>query len=116
MELIRVFKAPKYAMYPQNIVEKKDSCSLKNVCDLSYKNSTDKDLYISLYRRNGNTYEANVLTIKVLPKAQEWFYELKSGVYKFRIEIDNGDDKRTIYREGELKLIACESVFKEIKF
>ena len=116
VELVRVFKAPRYAIYPQNYVEKKDSCVLKNICDLSFKNSTDKGLYISLFKRNGNLYEANVLTMKVLPKAQECLYELKSGIYKFKIEIEGEDEKRIVYREGELKLIACENIVKEIKF
>ena len=116
VELVGVFKAPKYAMYPRNIVEKKDSCSLKGVCDLSFKNSTGIGLYISLFKRNGNTYEANVLTMKVLPNAQEYLYELKSGIYKFKIEIDNEDDERVVYREGEMKLEACENIIKEIKF
>ena len=115
VELVRVFKAPRYAIYPQNFVEKKDSCVLKNICDLSFKNSMDKGLYISLFKRNGNLYEANVLTMKVLPKAIECLYELKSGIYKFKIEIEGEDEKRIVYREGELKLIACENIVKEIK-
>jgi hypothetical protein len=117
VELVRVFKAPKQAVYLQPVVEKKDSCSVKNVCDLLFKNSTDKGLYISLARRNGNVYEANVLTMKVLPKNQECWYELRSGIYKFKIEIEAEDDEqRIMYREGEMKLVACENVFREIKF
>jgi hypothetical protein len=117
VELVRVFKAPKQAVYLQPVVEKKDSCSVKNVCDLLFKNSTDKGLYISLARRNGNVYEANVLTMKVLPKNQECWYELRSGIYKFKIEIEGDDDAdRIMYREGEMKLVACENVFREIKF
>jgi len=115
VELVRVFKTPRNAVYSQNFVKKKDSCVLKNVCDLSFKNSTSKALYISLYKRNGNLYEANVLTMKVLPKAQECLYELKSGIYKFKIQIDGEDDKLIVYREGELKLTACENIIKEIK-
>jgi hypothetical protein len=117
VELIRIFKAPREAMYPQNnIVEKKDSCSIRNVCDLSFKNSTDTGLYISLYRRNGNTYEPNVLTMRILPKAFEYLYEIKSGIYKVKIEMDGEDEERVLYREGEMKLVACQNVFKEIKF
>lgn len=118
VELVKVFKAPKELMYQQTVVEKKDSCSIKNVCDLGFKNSTDKGLYISLYKRNGNTYEANVLTMKVLPKAQEFLYELRSGIYKFKIEIEGDDEEeeRIVYREGEMKLAACENTIKEIKF
>jgi hypothetical protein len=117
VELVRVFKAPKQAVYLQPVVEKKDSCSVKNVCDLLFKNSTDKGLYISLARRNGNAYEANILTMKVLPKNQECWYELRSGIYKFKIEIAGEDDEeRSMSREGEMKLAACENVFREIKF
>ena len=45
----------------------------------------------------------------------ECLYELKSGIYKFKIEIEGEDEKRIVYREGELKLIACENIVKEIK-
>lgn len=116
VELVRIFKAPRYAMYPQPIVERKDSCFLKSVSDLCFKNITDKGLYISLFRRNGNTYEANVLTMKVLPRAFEYLYELRSGIYKFKIEIDGDDDDRIVYREGEMKLVACENMIREIRF
>jgi hypothetical protein len=117
VELIRIFKAPREAMYPQNtFVEKKDSCVVKNVCDVSFKNSTDTALYISLYRRNGDKYDTNVLTMRVLPKALEYLYEIRSGIYKFKIEMDGEDENRVLYREGEIKLVACQNVFKEIKF
>lgn len=116
VDLIRVFKAPKSAMYPQNIIEKKDSCSIKGVCDVCFKNSTDTALYISLYRRNGNAYETNVLTMRVLPKAFEYLFDIRSGIYKFKIEMDGEDDERVLYREGEIKLVACQNIFREIKF
>ena len=116
VELVRVLKMPAYGAYQQNVVEKVDSCRLKNVCDLSFKNSTDTGLYISLFKRIGNTYEANVLTMKVLPKAQEFLYELKPGIYKYKIEIEDGDENKIVYREGEMKLTACENTVKEIKF
>ena len=116
VELVRVFKTPRNTMTTPAIVERKDSCSIKNVSDISFKNSTDKGLYISLYKRNGSVYEANVLTMKVLPKAQETVFELRAGIYKFKIEIDGEDDERTIYREGEMKLVACENIVREIKF
>jgi hypothetical protein len=55
--------------------------------------------------------------MKVLPKNQECWYDLKSGIYKFKIEIEGeDDDERIMYREGEMKLVACENVFREIKF
>lgn len=117
VELVRIFKTPKnnVAASTQTIPLKTDSCTIKNISDLCFKNTTAKSLYVSLFKRNGNTYEANVLTIKILPKTQECWYELKSGIYKFKIEVDGDDDKKVIYREGEMKLSACENVVKEIK-
>ena len=117
VELVRVFRTPKsnFAATTQSVQLKTDSCTIKNTSDLCFKNSTAKSLYVSLFKRNGNTYEANVLTIKILPKAQECWYELKFGIYKFKIEVDGDDDKKIVYREGELKLSACENVVKEIK-
>ena len=56
VELVRVFKTPKYIMPLQPVVEKKDSCAIKNTTDLCIKNSTAKPLLVSLYKRNGNVY------------------------------------------------------------
>lgn len=117
VELVRVFKTPKnlIVQQPALLVEKKDSCAVKNISDISIKNSTEKPLLVSVYRRNGNVYEAGVLSLKILPKNQETIYELKAGIYKIKYETeDEEDDKKTI-KEGEIKLIACNNVFKEIK-
>ena len=114
VELVRVFKMPKYVMSQQSIVEKKDSCTVKNTTDFSVKNSTEKSLLVSLYRRNGNIYEASVLSLKILPKNQENLYEIKAGIYKIKYEMEE-DDVKKIIRQGEIKLIACENIFKEIK-
>jgi hypothetical protein len=115
VELVRVFKTPKYTIPLQpGIIEKKDSCALKNMSDMCIKNSTENPLLVSLYRRNGNIYEAGVLSLKILPKNQECLYDLKAGVYKVKYETEDAAVKRTI-REGEIKLIACENIFKEIK-
>lgn len=117
VELVRVFKTPKnnVTANTQTAPLKTDSCTVKNISDLCFKNTTAKSFYVSLFKRNGNNYEANVLTIKILPKMQECWYELKSGIYKFKIEVDGEDDKKVIYREGEMKLLACENIVKEIK-
>ena len=114
VELIRVFKIPKNILAQQNIIEKIDSCIIKNISDLCIKNSTGKSLWVSLYKRIGNGYEPGVLTSKILPKSQECLYELKAGIYKFRLETDDGDSLK-LFREGELKLNACGNMIKEIK-
>lgn len=117
VELVRVFKTPKnnVTANTQPAAIKTDSCTIKNISDLCFKNTTAKSLYVSLFKRNGNNYEANVLTIKILPKTQECWYELKAGIYKFKIEVDGEDDKKVVYREGEMKLSACENTVREIK-
>lgn len=117
VELVRVFKTPKNAFVQQPIplAEKKDSCAVKNISDISIKNSTDKPLLVSVYRRNGNLYEPGVISMKILPKNQETIYELKAGIYKIKYETENEEDEKKIIREGEIKLLACANVFKEIK-
>ena len=114
VELVRVFKMPRYLMYIQPVVEKKDSCAIKNITDFTIKNSTEKPLLVSLYRRNGNIYEAGILSLKILPKNQETIYEIKAGIYKIKFETE-ADDEKKIIREGEIKIISCENVFREIK-
>lgn len=114
VELVKVFKMPKYTIVQPPIVEKKDSCAIKNVTDICIKNSTVKPLRVSLYKRNGNVYEPGILSLKILPKNQEFLYELKVGIYKIKFETEEDDEARTI-NEGEIKLIACQNFFKEIK-
>ena len=115
VELVRIFKMPRYLMpAPQPVVERKDSCSIKNISDFTIKNSTGKPLLVSLYRRNGNVYEAGILSLKILPKNQETLYELKAGIYKIKFETED-DDETKVFREGEIKLNPCENVFREIK-
>jgi len=79
------------------------------------QNSTAKSVYINLYKRNGAVYETIPLTIKILPKTQECWYELCLGIYKFKMELDGEVDKKITFREGEMKLMACENAVKEIK-
>lgn len=113
VELVRVFKTPKSSML-QPVVEKTDSCKIKSISDLCIKNSTGKPLLVSVSKRNGNAYETAVLTIKVLAKSYEWIYELKSGIYKLKLETEESGLKK-IFQEGEIKLNACENLIKEIK-
>lgn len=115
VELVRILKTPKTAIpLSQPTVEKKDSCAMKSITDMCIKNSTENPVLVSLYKRNGNVYEAGVLSLKIMPKNQEFLYELKAGVYKIKFEIEEGTAKKLL-REGEIKLNACENMFKEIK-
>jgi len=52
--------------------------------------------------------------LKILPKNQEWLYEIKCGIYKIKLETEEDDEKK-IFKEGEIKLTACENFIKEIK-
>ena len=114
VELVRVFKTPKTNLVSQSLPEKKDSCISKNTGDLCIKNSTANNLIVSLYKRSGNGYEPGELTGKISPKSEECWYELKSGVYKFKLEIEEGSQVKLL-REGELKLNACTTLFREIR-
>ena len=115
VELVRVFKTPKNSITSEPVAAKRtDSCSVKNTTDICIKNSTGKPLLISLLRRNGNLYEPGILSLKISPKNQECLYELKSGIYKIKIETEENCLK-IIFKEGEIKLNLCENVFKEIK-
>jgi len=115
VELVKVFKMPRYAMVQQPLVEKKDSCALKSITDFTIKNSTPNPLLVSLYRRNGNAYEPGVLSLKILPKNQETIYEIRSGIYKMKFETEDAEEEKKIFREGEIRLISCENIFREIK-
>jgi hypothetical protein len=115
VELVRVFKTPKNSLALEPVIPKRtDSCAMKNTTDICVKNSTGKPLLVSLFRRNGNLYEAAVLSLKILPKNQECLYELKSGIYKIKLETEEKGIK-TSFKEGEIKLNPCENVFREIK-
>ncbi len=113
-ELVKVFKTPKDGLIQQNLTEKKDSCSIKNITNFCVKNSTGNPLTMSLYKRNGNGYDAGALSMKVLSKDQGYLYELKAGVYKLKLETEEGGVKK-IFQEGEIKLNACQNFYKEIK-
>lgn len=114
VELVRIFKAPRYTMPQAEVAEKKDSCALKSFTDVCLRNNTGKILLASLYRRSGTTYETVALTLRILPKNQEWLYEVKSGIYKLKLETEEPDGRKP-FREGEIKLNACENLIRDIK-
>ena len=120
VELIKIFKTPKKNLGTRTIknsekIEYSDeSCETKQLSDLCFKNSTSNSVIISIYRRNGNDYEEKPFTMKVLSQKEECWFELKAGIYKYRIEIDSGI-YNALLREGEFKLEACDNMEREIK-
>ncbi len=115
IELISILKKNKPAS-TANLSNKNamiDSCAAKQTSDLCFKNSSTKDLAISIYKRAEVGYEALPFTMKVITKKQECWYELRSGIYKYKIELDIGGIK-TLMSEGELRLQSCENMLREI--
>ncbi len=116
IELITIFRNNKpvpIANFKESNM-KADSCFIKQQSDLCFKNSSSRDLSISLYRRNDTGYAPQPFTVKILPKKQECLYELRSGIYKYRIEVDVGP-ARQLLNEGEFKLQPCDNMKREIK-
>ncbi|MBP6987821.1 MAG: hypothetical protein KBB58_06035, partial [Ferruginibacter sp.] len=112
-------KTPRQNTSPQNLTAAShtatsaDSCAIKQRSDLCYKNSSSKVLAISIYRRNGDVYDNLPFTMKVIAQKQECWYELRAGIYKYKIEADS-DLGKTLLNEGEFKLEACENMIREI--
>ncbi len=117
VELIKVIKTPRQNLNAQNFTTANptatDSCAIKKRSDLCYKNSSSKVLSISIYKRNGDTYDTTPFTMKVLAQKQECWYELRAGIYKYKIEQDAVSGK-TLVNEGEFKLEPCENMVREI--
>ena len=111
VELISVLKNKPAATTAKNAA---DSCAIKQLADLCFKNASSRNLAVSIYRRIEAAYETQPFTVKVLPKKQECLYELKSGIYKYRIEADSGLVKLLV-SEGEFKLQACDNMKREIR-
>ena len=113
IELIRVLK-PSKASLTTAAYQSPDSCSLKKKADISFRNKTDKTMIVSLFFRTGNMYEAQPVSLQLSASSQESLYELRAGIYKYRIEADSAG-QRTLLHEGELKLSPCEKAVKDIK-
>ncbi|MEI7471273.1 MAG: hypothetical protein WCJ85_03375 [Chitinophagaceae bacterium] len=114
VDLIRVIKMPKNSLIAMPASTPiLDSCSIKNIADICYKNISGNAINISLSRRTGNTYTES-LSLKIPNNSQECLYELVAGIYKYKIEIE-GEAQKVLINEGELKLNACEKVIREIK-
>jgi hypothetical protein len=116
VDILKVFKTPKKAeIVPATTLQSlTDSCFTKSIADLCYKNSFGKSIYISLYKRNGNSYTTTPLTLTILNNTRECLFEIQAGIYKYKIEYDD-DGKRIIHKEGEIKIQACDKKQEEIK-
>lgn len=119
VDILKVFKTPKRALTSSTLVMQSatDSCSLKSIADLCYKNTSGKKMFISLFKRNGSVYTVVPLTLALINNSKECLYDIASGIYKYKIEIEDEDDdaKRVIYKEGEIKIMACDKRVEEIK-
>lgn len=110
VELIRIFKSTSPTRTHLYTI---DSCEIRSQGDLGFKNLTKKPVSIKLFRREGNSYDSSGLILRVPANSSEWFFELRIGIYKYRMETDT-NGLHSILREGELKLNACDKLLKEI--
>lgn len=117
VELVKVFRTPKNNLTTPAVANtvNKDSCSTRGLADVCYKNNLGKTISISLYKRNGNAYATMPLSLTIIPNIKECVYEIQTGIYKYKIEFEDDEDKKTIYAEGEIKLQACDKFYREIK-
>ena len=113
IELIKVIK-PQKNNPGATSYQSPDSCSIKKIADISFKNRMDKTIIISLYFRMGNSYEPQPFSLQLLPSSQESLYDVRAGIYKYKIETDSSG-QRALLHEGELKLAPCEKAAKDIK-
>ena len=120
VDLVRVFKTPKVNMVQipatkHTTASGVDSCYSKGLADITYKNTSGKTMEVSLYKRNGALYAATSLTLRIGNNSQESLFEISSGIYKYKTEYEDADDKKVIYREGEMQITPCDKLVKEIK-
>lgn len=116
VDLIRVFKTPKLAMAELRQTRNNsstDSCVIKGIADIGYKNNSGRAMIVSLYKRSNNQYVTVPLTLKISNNSQEFLFEIQSGIYKYKIEYEEGE-KKIVYKEGEIKISSCEKIVKEI--
>jgi hypothetical protein len=114
VELIKVIRTPRTPTVTTAPYTNTDSCGTKRLADISFKNKTGKIVVVSLFLRIGNAYDIKPLVLTLAALSQESLYELKAGVYKYKIETDE-EGQKIIMHEGELKLQPCDKLVKEIK-
>lgn len=115
VDLVRIFKTPKNSLVPsQATAVTADSCNLKALGDICYKNTSGNPVTVSIYKRNGSVYEAVPLILRISNNNQECLYELKTGIYKYLIEAEEKDAKKTVLKQGELKLKPCDKIIQTV--
>ena len=120
VDFLRVFKTPKVNMVQipatnHTTASGVDSIYSKGFADITYKNTSGKTMEVSLYKRNGALYAATSLTLRIGNNSQESLFEISSDIYKYKTEYEDADDKKVIYREGEMQITPCDKLVKEIK-
>ena len=117
VDLVRVFKTPKTTLIaPATAASTSvDSCYSKGLAEVCYKNTFGKTIQVSLYKRTGTVYAATPLSMHINNNGKEYLYELPIGIYKFKIEYNEEEDRKIVISEGEIKLNACDKFVKEIK-
>ncbi|MBC7935975.1 MAG: hypothetical protein H7Y86_11550 [Rhizobacter sp.] len=113
VELISIFKKKPAASTNSDDNIKADSCNSKQIADLCFKNSSLKDIVVSVYKRNESGYDAVPFTMRVIAQKRECWYDLRTGIYKYKIEIDSAGIK-TLFIEGDMKLQSCDKIQREI--
>lgn len=116
VELIKVIRTPRITdeINTKPVTRVVDSCGIKNLADISFKNKTEGKVQVSLSLRVGNSYDALTLSLTLSALSQENLYALKTGIYKYKI-ISIADEEELTLHEGELKLNPCDKLVREIK-
>ena len=113
IELIKLIKTPKKNGGPAAGLVRGDSCVSKQTADLCFRNQTNRSLSIIVFKKTEGIYESLPFTLKIPTGREECWFEMKAGIYKYKIEEDlNG--QFILYREGELKLNACDQMQRTI--
>lgn len=113
VELIKAIRTgnPHFSNVSNNYV---DSCSTKKLADISFINKINTAIEVSLFKRTGDSYDTHALSLKLAPLSQENLFEVKAGIYKYKVEAgENG--KRSVLQEGEIKLQPCDRTIRVIK-
>ena len=117
VELIKVIKMPRIitTAEPVPVANYTDSCGIKKLADISFKNKTNATVQVLLFLRIENTYSLKPLSLTLAALSQESLYALKTGIYKYKVETGLEDDESITLNEGELKLEPCDKLIREIK-